>query len=498
MLTSREPELERQWQHRDREAGRRSSVRGRNKKTDSSSNADSVRSTFDEQKVEQLRSVGLGVVVVKPEKIHLFYNGQPTALYSGGVALELAPAHGNLHTGSCVAVVDDKGRTVGHGVYNATSMFRVRLLSWTDHQNNVEDHDESSAGWTIDHALATRLKEAVEMRLMSGLPSQHTTAYRVVNGDGDRLSGLFIDVFGKSVVISCAAAWCVIHRRAIIQAVRSIVIPLDDPDWQVVWRVNEDRLKQDGLDVEGVSDQYSTNTFSDKFESDSNANSSVIAKENGILFHLDANALITGQKTGHYADQRESRAYIRALLTARQNKPTTVLDLFCYTGGFALYSVVGLPHIQATAVDSSARALDGVKHNAELNGVSGQVTMVHSDVERFTSECAKNGTVYDVVIVDPPKYAPTAKALQRAWGKYKRVNRAAINALASPGLLVTCSCSAAVAARRAEFVRVIADAAKEAGRDMALVKSMGAACDHPVLADVPETEYLTVCVFAVR
>lgn len=497
VLTPRETGLENKRQRSDREGGRRLPGQNQRKKRDSRRNAEDVQPTFDIKKVEQLRFAGLGVVVLKPEKNRLFQNGRPTALYSGGVSLELAPVHGNLHTGSCVAVVDGTGRTVAHGVYNATSMFRVRLLSWSDENAKVDQH-ELSANWTIDEALSERLKEAVALRRISGLPSDHSTAYRVVNGDGDRLPGLFVDVFGKSVVISCAAAWCVVHRRSILQAVRDIVVPPDTLDWQVIWRVNEDRLKQDGVDLDEVSHELPDDAQLSSDETHPNANTVVMAKENNILFQLDTEALVSGQKTGHYADQRESRAYVRALLSARSHEPTTVLDLFCYTGGFTLYSVAGLPHVHATAVDSSPRALDGLKLNAELNDVSGQITAVQSDVERFANEHVKNGSAYDVVIVDPPKYAPTVKTLQRAWGKYKRVNAAAIRLVSSPGLLVTCSCSAAVASRRAEFVRVVADAAKDAERHVTLIKTMGAACDHPVLADMPETEYLTVCVFAVR
>lgn len=496
LLTSRETDLGVQRDRPNRERGRKLPAQNRERRRDPLSNSD-AQSTFDTTKVEELRFAGLGVVVLKPEKIRLFQNGRPTALYSGGALLELAPVHGNLHTGSCVAVVDSTGRTLAYGVYNAASMFRVRLLSWSDGQSE-DDHQKLDADWTIEKALSERLKEAVELRSVSGLPSQHSTAYRVVNGDGDRLSGLFVDIFGNSVVISSAAAWCVTHRRAIVQAVRNIVIPMDASDWQVIWRVNEDRLKQDGVDLSEITNDYADDTNSSSFESHSNTSTEVIAKENDILFQLDTDALISGQKTGHYADQRESRAYIRALLSTRSQQPTTVLDLFCYTGGFSLYSVVGLPHVQATAVDSSARALDGLKHNAELNDVSAQVNIVQSDVERFANERAKDGTTYDVVIVDPPKFAPTAKTLRRAWGKYQRVNAAAIKLVSSPGLLVTCSCSAAVATRRAEFVRIIASAASSVGRDVTLIKTMGAACDHPVLADMPETEYLTVCVFAVR
>lgn len=456
-----------------------------------------LETTLDRGEVERLQKAGLGVIVLKRGKSRLFHKSRPTALYSGGVSTALDPADGKLSTGSVVAVVDGRGHTVAHGVYNGESMFRVRLLSWTDeHTNNMGDV-YNAADWTIDQALSKRIREAVEIRTILGLPSENTNAYRVVNGEGDRLPGLFIDRFGTAVVVSCAAAWCVVHKASILRAVRDIIVPSGLPKWSVIWRVNEVRLKQDGVDPATFLKTHALHNENDSVNT-VDIDTKVIAKENGILFQLDGGALNAGQKTGHYADQRESRAFVRELLTRRKPQPTKLLDLFSYSGGFSLHGVTGLGHVHATAVDSSERALDALRKNAELNSVTSQMTIMQGDVERVVNECVSQGLTYDIVIVDPPKYAPTTKTLARAWGKYKRVNTAAIRAVASPGILVTCSCSAAVSSRRPTFVQTVVDAAKDAGRDATLIRTMGAAPDHPVPGDQPETEYLTVCVFAIR
>lgn len=444
--------------------------------------------------VDKMLQSGLGVVVLKRGKARFFREGRSPMVYGGAVERCIESPAQRLSATDPVAVVDGAMQHVGYGFYNPYSMFRVRLL------RHVTDDSGSCDGisgiWDIEADIYKRLHDSVRLRLALGLPNDDTNAFRVVNGEGDRLSGLTVDMYSDTLVVSSSAMWCERYRPEIESSLRKVLHSCN----RIIWRMSMDRLRQDGLDemtrdpacsVDGWA-QSRHEPSTDQLETAS-AGTDVLMKENGISFILRNDALIEGQKTGHYTDQRDNREYIRNLVRKRAT-PITVLDLFCYTGGFGLHAAICGDHVKVTCVDSSESALSMARANAEINGISHRVHFEKSDISRFVRSLSGN-TKYDLVIADPPKFAPTSKVLAKATRKYRSLNGEALKLVRHGGLFLTCTCSSAMSRDRAHFVDTIRQAASDAGRDVSLVQMFGAAADHPITPEVPESVYLTACLF---
>jgi 23S rRNA (cytosine1962-C5)-methyltransferase len=203
-------------------------------------------------------------------------------------------------------------------------------------------------------------------------------------------------------------------------------------------------------------------------------------KENGIRYHIN---IAEGQKSGFYCDQRENR-----MILAEYTKDKTVLDCFCYSGGFTLNSLKNAAgHV--TSVDSSALAIETLQHNVSLNGFeAGRQTSIQSDVNKQLRLFKDNGQKFDVIVLDPPKYAPSRSALDRAARAYKDLNRLGMLLLEPGGVLATFSCSGAVDLET--FKQIIAWAALDAGREVQIIKQFSQPEDHPVRLSFSEGEYL--------
>lgn len=169
-------------------------------------------------------------------------------------------------------------------------------------------------------------------------------------------------------------------------------------------------------------------------------------------------------------------------------KGKTVLDTYCYSGGFAMNAVKGGAS-RVTAVDSSQPALALAASNAQRNGCDGAIDFVAADVAEFLMECVREKKTFDIVVLDPPKLAPSRKDLDRAKGKYKRLNKAALQCVKPGGLLLTCTCSSAMA-QTGELLEVVRTVAAECSRQVTVARVSGAACDHPVSPSFPEGTYL--------
>lgn len=376
-------------------------------------------------------------------------------------------------------------------------MFRVRIL------RHCDDNDALTLPWHFEQDIVQKVEHAVAARSVIGIPNAETDVYRVVNSEGDRLSGLVVDRSGETLVVSSSALWCERYKPYILAALAKVLPSCDD----VVWRPNFDRLKQDGLQVKAfeslgphpeddASHSFDVSVKEDKVEDEEGLD--VVVKECGVRYVLSRFALTRGQKTGHYADQRENRQFVRELVRLRKI-PSHVLDLFCYTGGFALNAALGKEGTTVVAVDSSEKALDLGRKNAELNKVSSSIQFVRTDVVKYLRSAAdtQRGS-FDIVVVDPPKFAPNIKAMSKAIHKYRSLNEAALHMVKRGGILCTCSCSAAMTQDRVVFIETIRQAAREAGRELTLLKTLGAASDHPITPEMRETEYLTMCVFVCR
>lgn len=195
------------------------------------------------------------------------------------------------------------------------------------------------------------------------------------------------------------------------------------------------------------------------------------------------NVSLEGQKTGFYIDQRENRAYIRKIAGGCR-----VLDLCCYTGGFAINAAVGGAS-SVTGVDSSTAAIELANRNAEENRVSGICNFMKHDIVNFMKAAAANGDQWDIVILDPPKLAPTKADLRKSESRYRKLNKAAAGLVAPGGLLMTCSCSGAMTLS-GRFPNLVKESITFLGRRPVLVRKSSAGGDHVINPSHPESEYL--------
>lgn len=438
----------------------------------------------------------VSAVLVSKGKERIFEQGDPL-VFNGAISRTI----GKPALGDEVLVKDFEGNLLGRGLYNPYSMYRVRVIAL-------------KADKLIDAPLSALIKHRIEQAVLSRaamfLPRDNTDVYRLVNSEGDRLSGVIIDVIGSTVVVQSSALWAEIQKGSIETALRSVP---QFHDKTILWRRALSRLNQDGLQELGTGAAISVGSEgSDEIATSEGAAESEIVTENGIKYKLCA---ATDQKTGFYCDQRENRQLIRSL-----SKDKTVLDAYCYTGGFTLNAVQG-GAARVTSIDSSARAIESLSENLSFNNMTsfvgsdvstnltitvnsdssdpitpvnaenGQVELLKGEAERTMQEMIKAKKSFDIVICDPPKLAPKRADLERAMRKYKQINTLAMQLVSSKGgLLLTCTCSAAMT-QSGKFESVVQSAARAAGRDVTIVSKSGAALDHPTVVACPESNYLT-------
>ena len=363
-------------------------------------------------------------------------------------AAAIAAVDGHPAPGDIVDVVDARGALVGRGYYNEHSRIRVRMLTWGD--TAVDD-----ALWhaRVDAAVGARAALANRDDL---------TAYRLVHAEADLLPGFFADRYGDVVVVQLLTAGVERARNVLIDAVAAI------PGVRGVF----ERSDTASRGREGLSPVTGT------VSGDVPKNVEIV--ENGHTFLVNVES---GQKTGFYLDQRDNRA-----LVAEHARDRAVLDAFCHTGAFAVYAArAGAKSL--ALVDSSASALTTARWNLEKNG-AGECTVAlrTADVFEELRAMREAGRVFDMVVLDPPKFATNRHQVDNAMRAYKDVNRLGMQLLAPGGLLATFSCSQAVDA--AAFTIAVSWAGIDAGRDVQIVRRLGQGLDHPVLASFPESEYL--------
>jgi len=435
-------------------------------------------------------------------------------------------------TGDTTAVVEkmlSQSMLIGYGVYNPSSLYRVRILCHQSSHPDMfklvknimtgKDYDANAARDEgtidsgtksdnhVDYAMETIVKkkfgDAIRARKGLNLPSASTDSYRLINGEGDGLSGLAIDILGGRVaVIMSSAAWCEIYKHVIMRAVES-VLRSDHPDYfndednamKLVWRTTPSRLLQDGY--QQLDDGNDNGSSIDQGEEDT----VTIVTENSVkykTFPFD----LTSQKTGFYVDQRENRLNLSSYCRGKR-----VLDLCCYTGGFSLNAVIHGGASSCVGVDSSQDAINAAIDNAALNEIPSDSTVqfVRDDITNFMKNAATKTNEdgqYDVIVLDPPKLAPSVSGLERASRKYHSLNRDAIKLINEKegGMLLTCTCSGAMTQKNGGqyFLETVKGAALSAGRQITLLKSSGAApCHTQCPASFPAGAYLTAALFYV-
>jgi 23S rRNA (cytosine1962-C5)-methyltransferase len=353
---------------------------------------------------------------------------------------------GQLNDGDLVRVIKAEDRSfIAYGFFNSKSQIRVRLVSWTE-------EDSISEAWAVGRVLS-----ALQWR-MSTLGLKTNDSFRVFSSEADGLSGLTIDKFGPYLSV-------IVSARAILPWLESIVKMLQDSVLKpTAIRIRSDsvRAKQDGFELEdrwiGVEPQ-------DHF----------VIEQGGTRYAVD---LRKGQKTGFYLDQRLNRPAV-----AQYSRGKDVLDLFCYSGGFAL-EARRAGAVSTLGIDSSADALLLAKKNQELNALD-QMEWQEGDAFEHLKGASKN---YGMIVLDPPRFAPGRKDFEAALRKYFSLNEAAVKRIESDGILVTHSCSSAVTL--ADLMEVIAGVSRRSRRAAQVLEVRGAAPDHPVLLSCPETAYL--------
>ncbi|XP_017621134.1 uncharacterized protein LOC108465029 isoform X1 [Gossypium arboreum] len=396
-------------------------------------------------------------VILKKGKTQLFKDGSPM-VYSG--AIDRIIGRPPPKTGDIVLVADGTEKPIGWGLYNSVSMFCVRLM-----QLEEEATRDPFCALDMEKLLETRINAAVELRRGLGLPSATTDAYRLVNSEGDRLSGLIVDVFGDLAVVASSAAWVETYKSKVKACISSI-----DEINHIHWRPSVEILKEEGMDAADLKELH---------PSTCPQRTKVI--ENGISYAIS----LEGQKTGFYADQRENRMFLSTISHGQR-----VLDVCCYSGGFALNAAKG-GAMSITGVDTSLPALELARENIALNNLDPEKTFfLREDATVFMKGALSRNDSWDIVILDPPKLAPRRKVLQSASGMYRNLNSLAMKITRRGGLLMSCSCSGAMT-QSGTFLRTLQGAASMAERKITVLRQSGAGCDHPIDPSYPEGAYLS-------
>ena len=360
----------------------------------------------------------------------------------------------NLAEGALVRVVDENNKFMALGHYQVGSI-AVRVLSFTDRK--------------IDHAFwVERLSEAYQVRCALDLVRPDNDIYRLVHGEGDQLPGLIIDVYGETAVMQAHSVGMHCYRQeiaeALVEACKGAV--------KHVYYKSETTLPY-------KADLHQENGFL------VGGDETNIATENGLQFHID---WLKGQKTGFFIDQRENRKLLEAY-----SKGKSVLNMVRYTGGFSVYAMRGEAKL-VHSVDSSAKAIDLTRANAELNFPGDKRHEAFAeDAFKFLEQAGSN---YDLIILDPPAFAKHKDALRNALKGYTRLNSIAFQKIRKGGIVFTFSCSQAV--NKDQFRLAVFTAAAQSGRHVRILHQIHQPADHPINIYHPEGEYLKGLVLQVE
>ncbi len=370
-------------------------------------------------------------------------------IFSGAIDYIRAEEEAEIAEGALVDVYTRSGEFIARGHYQIGSI-AVRVLSFE--QEPIDD-----AWWRRKIAVAYDVR-----RTLSLTDDERTTCYRLVHGEGDGLPGLVVDVYGTTAVVQCHSVGMYRARQQVAAALREVygdrLTAIYDKSSQTV-PYNARLNAVDGY-LWGSSDHETQ-----------------AVAENGIRFLVNWEK---GQKTGFFLDQRENRELVRRYAAGR-----TVLNTFCYTGGFSVYALAGGAR-EVCSVDSSERAVELAAENVRLNfGDDAPHTAVAADAVEYLKHIDDR---YDLIILDPPAFAKHHKVLGNAMQGYKRLNARALSQIKSGGILFTFSCSQAVS--KELFRTTVFSAAAIAGRKVRILHQLTQPADHPIDIYHPEGEYL--------
>lgn len=365
----------------------------------------------------------------------------------------IAHIEGRIRSGDTVTVLADDGRPLARAAWSPKSQIRARV--WTFDAEEIID----------DAFFKRRVQQAVDRR--KALPALcDQQGLRLLHGESDGLPGVIADQYGDTVVVQLNSAGADKWRKAIVAALVRATGCL-----RVYERSDSDVRKLEGL--------ASTVGW---VHGDAPPDGALLSiEEYGVRYGVD---VVGGHKTGYYLDQRENRRLTRELASGRD-----VLNCFCYTGGFSLQALAGDAR-SVLSIDSSGPAIEGGQRNLALNPQldASRAEWHEGDVFEALRRFRTEGRKFDLIVLDPPKFAPSAAHADRAARAYKDINLFGFRLLNPGGLLMTYSCSGGIGQEL--FQKIIAGAASDAGVDARIIQRLSAAADHPIGLAFPEGEYL--------
>lgn len=365
-------------------------------------------------------------------------------VFSGAIArIDGAPK-----IGETVALRDANGAFIAWAAYSPQSQISARVWTWDEN----EPIDTEFFEQRIQHVLA--LRQDIGLCNSNGM--------RLIHAESDGLPGLIVDRYDQVLVLQLGSAGVDFWRETLVEILQKICAPV----------CIYERSDSDGREREGLAMRCGVLRGA--------LPESVYVTENELRFNID---IAQGQKTGFYLDQRDNRALTGALAAGRE-----ILNCFCYSGGFSLYALRGGAS-SVLSIDASAEALALAQQNLALNSLdAARAKWQCDDVFLALRKLRDQNKKFDLIILDPPKFAPTAAFAEKAARGYKDINLLGFKLLRPGGLLLTYSCSGGISDEL--FQKIIAGAALDAGVNARIIKKLSAAPDHPVLLSFPEGAYL--------
>lgn len=390
----------------------------------------------------------LGTLYIKKGKEKPLITNKHPWVFSGAIHKVI----GISSLGSLVDIVDSNNCFIARGYYNSRSTIAARVLTFDESESINKDF------------FRKRILDSFRMR--SSLLCRSHTSVRQIFSESDRLPGLIVDQYNSTAVVQIQTAG-IEHYKTFIEELLMEQSHINE----VCFRSSNSFSKLEGLSEENPVETGRVLNIT----------------ENDTIFQID---LSLGQKSGYFLDQKLNRRIV-----AEKSPGKTVLDVFCYTGGFGVTCARhGASHI--TLIDSSSHAIESSKTNMELNGIStSSYTAVQGNAFEELRTLVAAGRRYDIVVLDPPKFASKSADIKRACKGYADLNRLALQLVAPGGYLATFTCSGAVS--RDLFQKIIFSAQLESGRYAQIEQFLSQNADHPVALNFPESLYLKGCLIKV-
>jgi len=388
-------------------------------------------------------------ITLKPAREKSLIRRHPWIFASAIQAVDKEPG-----SGSTVDLLSSKGDFLARASYSPHSQIRARAWTFTDEAVDSE-------------FFRKRIRSAIQLRRELKLADQ-SDSYRLIHGESDGIAGLIVDRYKDVLVLQSLTAGCEFWKETLADLLVE----------ETGVRDVHERSDADVRELEGLQPINSALRGTPHVH--------VHISEHGLKFKVD---IVTGHKTGFYLDQRANRRRVGELALGRD-----VLNCFCYTGGFSLNALANGAK-SVLSIDSSADALALLEENLEFNDLrADRHTSMEGDVFQLLRKFRDENRSFDLIVLDPPKFAPTAAHAEKASRAYKDINLLAFKLLRSGGILVTFSCSGGVDA--ALFQKIVASAALDAGVDATIIEHLSQGADHPISLHFPEGAYLKglICV----